>query len=76
MHHKRGRPKNRRAGCLMCKPHKANGAKGRGMRARDVAAVQRANIDARQQLTEDERNSPECMQRILWEEEQRDLANL
>lgn len=25
MHHKRGRPKNRRAGCLMCKPHKANG---------------------------------------------------
>jgi hypothetical protein len=24
-HHKRGRPKNRRAGCLMCKPHKANG---------------------------------------------------
>jgi len=27
-HHKRGRPKNRRAGCLMCKPHKANGSKG------------------------------------------------
>jgi hypothetical protein len=25
-HHKRGRPKNRRAGCLLCKPHKANGA--------------------------------------------------
>ncbi len=25
MHHKRKRPKNRRAGCLMCKPHKANG---------------------------------------------------
>jgi hypothetical protein len=25
--HKRRRPKNRRAGCLMCKPHKANGAK-------------------------------------------------
>ena len=25
MHHKRGRPKNRRAGCLMCKPHKQNG---------------------------------------------------
>lgn len=24
-HHKRKRPKNRRAGCLMCKPHKANG---------------------------------------------------
>jgi hypothetical protein len=28
MHHKRRRPKNRRAGCLLCKPHKANGAKG------------------------------------------------
>ena len=28
MNHKRGRPKNRRAGCLMCKPWKANHAKG------------------------------------------------
>lgn len=28
MHHKRKRPKNRRAGCLLCKPHKANGLKG------------------------------------------------
>ena len=26
MHFKRRRPKNRRAGCLYCKPHKANGA--------------------------------------------------
>ena len=25
MHHKRGRPKNRRSGCLICKPHKMNG---------------------------------------------------
>lgn len=24
-HHKRKRPKNRRGGCLFCKPHKANG---------------------------------------------------
>lgn len=24
--HKRRRPKNRRAGCLMCHPHKINGA--------------------------------------------------
>lgn len=24
-HHKRRRPKNRRAGCLFCKPFKANG---------------------------------------------------
>jgi hypothetical protein len=28
MNHKRRRPKNRRAGCLMCKAHKMNGAKG------------------------------------------------
>ncbi len=26
-HHKRKRAKNQRAGCLLCKPHKANGAK-------------------------------------------------
>lgn len=25
MNHKRKRPKNRRGGCLLCKPHKANG---------------------------------------------------
>ena len=25
MNHKRGRPKNRRSGCLMCKPNKMNG---------------------------------------------------
>lgn len=28
MHHKRKRHKNRRAGCLLCKPHKGNGMKG------------------------------------------------
>ncbi len=29
-HHKRRRPKNRRAGCLLCKPWKVNGfARGR-----------------------------------------------
>ena len=29
-HHKRRRPKNRRAGCLLCKPWKVNGfSKGR-----------------------------------------------
>lgn len=26
MHHKRGKPKNARAGCLLCKPNKMNGA--------------------------------------------------
>ena len=29
MNHKRKRPKNRRAGCLLCNPHKANGAKNK-----------------------------------------------
>jgi hypothetical protein len=29
MNHKRRRPKNTRVGCLLCKPHKANGAKNR-----------------------------------------------
>lgn len=27
MHHKRGRRKDRRAGCLMCKPHKSTALK-------------------------------------------------
>jgi len=27
MHHKRKRPKSRRAGCLFCKPHKHEGAR-------------------------------------------------
>jgi len=27
--HKRKKPKNARAGCLMCKPHKMNGASGK-----------------------------------------------
>ena len=29
MHHKRGKPKNSRSGCLLCKPHKMNHAKGK-----------------------------------------------
>jgi hypothetical protein len=35
MHHKRGRRKNARAGCLMCKYHKGNGYKG-GLRHQTV----------------------------------------
>lgn len=42
MNHKRHRPKNRRAGCLMCKPHKGNGMKhklrNRYLRRADDAA--------------------------------------
>src|ERR1035437_2686836 len=34
MHHKRGRPKNRRSGCLCCKPWKVNGADRRTLNER------------------------------------------
>ena len=30
MNHKRKRPKNAQAGCLLCKPHKANGTPLKG----------------------------------------------
>lgn len=56
MNHKRKRPKNARAGCLMCKPNKMNGwSKGRlghvgfGKLRRLAAAVddQRSAVDAK-----------------------------
>ena len=43
MHHKRKRPKNRRAGCLMCKPHKANGSCPRHL---DMQAGNRRRYEA------------------------------
>lgn len=53
MHHKRGRPKNRRAGCLLCKPWKMNGFARRrrkdGQRFSDVrrrVAAEDALFDA------------------------------
>lgn len=46
-HHKRKRPKNRRSGCLMCKPHKANGAKDR-----DTWQEKRAKISEKEQREE------------------------
>jgi hypothetical protein len=50
MHHKRRRPKNARAGCLLCKPHKANGCKrsGAGLKRQHV----RARVSAREQIKE------------------------
>jgi hypothetical protein len=46
-HHKRRRAKNQRAGCLMCKPHKANNAK-------DTETLQeyRANVNKKEALSE------------------------
>lgn len=41
MNHKRRRPKNRRAGCLMCKYWKMNGwAKGKALRASEQKKIQ------------------------------------
>lgn len=41
MNHKRRRPKNRRAGCLYCKTHKANGVGAKAAtRARDLRKQQ------------------------------------
>ena len=37
MHHRKHRAKNARAGCLLCKPHKANG--NRGMKKKEVCKV-------------------------------------
>lgn len=49
MHHKRRRPKNRRAGCLMCKPHKHQRAKD----TKDAQTIQelKARIEDREVLT-------------------------
>lgn len=50
--HKRKRPKNRRAGCLLCKPHKANGVN------EEKASVERElQIDIEEEILEYERNS-------------------
>jgi hypothetical protein len=46
MHHKRGRPKSRRAGCQLCKPQKRNGCghtgKTDGLNMRNVKRMQAA----------------------------------
>lgn len=34
MHHKRGKAKRARSGCLLCKPHKLNGADRRTLQER------------------------------------------
>jgi len=45
MHHKRGQPKNARAGCLMCKPHKANGVDRRTVQERRQPDLSRLIAD-------------------------------
>jgi hypothetical protein len=49
MHFKRKRPKNARAGCLMCKPHKANGfcPRHKNMRMNNRRRYSAADYDLR-----------------------------
>ena len=47
MHHKRGRRKNARAGCLLCHGYKANGVKGT-LRAQTLQE-RRARVSEREQ---------------------------
>jgi hypothetical protein len=49
-HHKRRRHKNARAGCIFCKPHKANGNKS--MLANQTRQEKLARIDEREQRHE------------------------
>ncbi len=46
-HHKRRRPKAARAGCLLCKPHKRNGAK-----ERERASVRRRVLESPRELAD------------------------
>jgi len=50
MHHKRGRRKNARSGCLMCKGHKGNGSKGK-LNAQ-TRQEQLSRLAAKEQLAE------------------------
>lgn len=51
MNHKRGKPKNARSGCLMCKPHKMNGAGGRKLKVNKTGFGKlRREIAARSEL--------------------------
>ena len=59
MHHKRGRPRNRRAGCKLCKPWKVNGfrtERAEGERFSD----HRRRLRAREALRAVESGGPVC----------------
>ncbi len=68
-HHKRRRPKNRRSGCLMCKPNKANGTSSRTGPNPGVALRERqAQIGQDEQLVEykDGYECPACRDTGCW----------
>lgn len=52
MHHKRGKPKKARAGCLLCKPHKRNGENKMAAVSKTGFARIRADHGARSDLRE------------------------
>lgn len=51
-HHKRHRPKNRRAGCLLCKPWKTNGFAHRRRLEGEQFAASRARRAAELEIAE------------------------
>jgi hypothetical protein len=44
-HHKRGRPKSARSGCLLCKPHKKNGCGHKG-KVREEQKLRREEVES------------------------------
>jgi hypothetical protein len=74
-HYKRSGPKSTRAGCLLCKPHKRQGAGGKdsrtrqGERAREGEREQRAAVDAEPDWFEEYELEPDYRHDIeMWEE--------
>lgn len=52
MNHKRKKPKNSRAGCLLCKPNKMNGARKRELGHRGFGKLRKqAHADADERET-------------------------
>lgn len=60
--HKRGKAKNQRAGCLLCKPHKANGTKG------SAASLDRQGLRAKadEATIEEDSEPPVCDGTCDW----------
>ena len=56
MHHKRGRPRNRRAGCKLCKPWKVNGVRTEGIDG-EKFSDHRRRVSAQHDLREERRAS-------------------
>lgn len=68
-HHKRKRPKNRRAGCLLCKPWKANGFAHRkrpdGERFSDYKRRRFAELEVRLELKREAPSNTAMQQTVV-----------